>query len=314
VSDNPSAVIAAIIGAPNAGKSTLVNKIVGQKVAIVTPKVQTTRFPLRGVAMRDDVQVVLIDTPGVFAPRRRLDRAMVRAAWTSADDADCVVHLVDAPAAMRIAEGKAEGADHKAEDDVASIVHSLKANGRTDAILALNKVDAMPREALLALAQRFHAEGVYAEVFMISAAKGAGVEDLVRALTKFAKPGPWLYPPDQAADAPARLIAAEVTREKLMLRLHDELPYDSAVETTAWEERRDGSVRIEQTIFVAREGQRKIAIGDGGRAIKMIGEQSRKELEAAFERKVHLFLHVKVRDGWADERANYAAWGLDYES
>jgi GTPase len=311
---NQSAVVAAIIGAPNAGKSTLVNKIVGQKVAIVTPKVQTTRFPLRGVAMRGGVQIVLIDTPGVFAPRRRLDRAMVRAAWTSADDADAVVHLVDAAAAARLSAGEATGADHKAGEDVEAIIGSLKANRRTDAFLALNKVDAMAREALLALTQRFHGEGCYAEIFMISAQTGSGVEDLVAALAKAAKPGPWLYPEDQAADAPARLIAAEVTREKLMLRLHDEIPYDAAVETTDWQERRDGSVRIEQTIFVAREGQRRIAIGEGGRAIKMIGEQARKELEGAFERKVHLFLHVKVREGWADERANYAAWGLDYES
>ncbi|MFZ4068821.1 MAG: GTPase Era [Caulobacterales bacterium] len=309
-----SAVIAAIIGAPNAGKSTLVNKIVGQKVAIVTPKVQTTRFPLRGVAMRGAVQIVLIDTPGVFAPRRRLDRAMVRAAWTSADDADALVHLVDAAAAARLSAGQASGADHKAGDDVEAIIASLKANKRSDALLALNKVDAMPREALLALTQRFHGEGCYGEIFMISAQTGSGLEDLVAALAKAAKPGPWLYPEDQAADAPARLIAAEVTREKLMLRLHDEIPYDAAVETTDWQERRDGSVRIEQTIFVARDGQRKIAIGEGGRAIKMIGEQARKELEGAFERKVHLFLHVKVREGWADERANYAAWGLDYES
>lgn len=309
-----AAVIAAIIGAPNAGKSTLVNRIVGQKVAIVTPKVQTTRFPLRGVAMRGNVQIVLIDTPGVFAPRRRLDRAMVRAAWTSADDADAVVHLVDAAAAARLSAGQATGADHKAGEDVEAIIASLKQSGRTDALLALNKVDAMPREALLALAQAFDAHGCYRQLFMISAQTGSGVEDLTAALVKAAKPGPWLYPEDQAADAPARLIAAEVTREKLMLRLHDEIPYDAAVETTDWQERRDGSVRIEQTIFVAREGQRKIAIGEGGRAIKMIGEQARKELETAFERKVHLFLHVKVREGWADERANYAAWGLDYES
>lgn len=311
--DARTCAIVAIIGAPNAGKSTLVNQLVGQKVAIVTHKVQTTRAPLRGVALRGACQLVLIDTPGVFAPRRKLDRAMVRAAWTHADEADDVVHLVDAPAFARGLAGRVAGADAKANEDVERIVTGLKASGRR-VTLALNKVDAMPRPALLGVAQALHGEGCYGDVFMISAMSGSGVEDLAAALCARAKPGPWLYPDDQVADAPARVLAAEITREKLMLRLHDEIPYDSMVETEAWQERKDGSVRIEQTIFVAREGQRRIAIGEKGAAIKAIGEAARAEMEEAFGRKIHLFLHVRVREGWSEERSRLQALGLDWES
>lgn len=313
MTDETRAAIVAIIGAPNAGKSTLVNQLVGSKVTIVTHKVQTTRFPLRGVAIRGAVQLVLIDTPGVFAPRRRLDRAMVRAAWGSAADADAVVHLVDAPALSRGLQGGATGADARSNDDVERIVAGLKDSGRK-ATLALNKVDSMPRPALLAVAQALHARGAYDQVFMVSALTGDGVEDLAKHLADRAPPGPWLYPEDQAADAPARVLAAEITREKLMLRLHDEIPYDSTVETESWQERKDGSVRLEQTIFVAREGQRRIAIGEGGAAIKAIGEAARTELEAILGRRVHLFLHVKVRENWSEERARYTAMGLEWDA
>ncbi|NDC59678.1 MAG: GTPase Era [Alphaproteobacteria bacterium] len=303
----------AIVGAPNAGKSTLVNLLVGSKVAIVTHKVQTTRFPLRGVAMRGSTQLVLIDTPGVFSPKRRLDRAMVRAAWGAAEDADAVVHLVDAPAHARALEGRPTPSDAKTINDVARITEGLKGAGRA-AFLALNKIDAMPRAALLAVAKALHETGAYTEVFMISALTGDGVEALSEALCARAAPGPWLYPEDQAADAPARVLASEITREKLMLRLHDEIPYEASVETEAWVERKDGSVRIEQTIFVARDSQRRIAIGDGGQTVKAIGEAARLEMAAAFDKPVHLFLHVKVREGWAEERSLYTARGLDYDA
>jgi GTP-binding protein Era len=305
--------VVAILGAPNAGKSTLVNALVGEKVAIVTHKVQTTRAPLRGVAVRGDAQLVLIDTPGVFAPKRRLDRAMVRAAWGALDGADAIVHVVDASAAARVAGGEATGADAKAEQDAETIRDTLKKAGKT-AILALNKVDAMPRAALLALAQTLNASGAYTDVFMISALKGDGVEDVAAHLVALAPTGPWLFPEDQIADAPARLLAAETTREKLMLRLHDELPYEATVETESWEERRDGSVKIEQTIYVARESHRKIAIGDKAQTVKAIGEAARKELEATLGRRVHLFVHVKLRENWSEERARYKALGLDFDA
>jgi len=304
--------IVAVIGAPNAGKSTLVNRIVGSKIAAVTQKVQTTRAPVRGIAMRGETQLVLIDTPGVFAPRRRLDRAMVRAAWGSAGDADAVVHLVDAPAQARVLAGRPDGADARAADDVARIVTGLREAKKT-AILALNKVDAMPHAALLGVTQALHGEGVYGDVFMLSALTGDGVQDLVKRLADAAPPGPWLYPDDQAADAPLRVIAAEVTREKVMLRLHDEIPYETTVETEQWQEKADGSVRIEQTVYVAREGHRRIAIGEKGQTIKTIGQLARAELAEVLERPVHLFLHVKVRENWTEDRAAYAALGLEWE-
>ncbi|MGE3304160.1 MAG: GTPase Era [Hyphomonadaceae bacterium] len=288
--------IVAIIGAPNAGKSTLVNRLVGEKVAIVTHKVQTTRAPLRGIAMRGDVQLVLVDTPGVFQPKRRLDRAMVQAAWGQAGDADLVVHVVDA---LRTRDG---------EEDA---IRARLLESKRPAILALNKVDAAAKPALLALAQAMTQHGPYTDVFMISAANGSGVEDLAAHLVAHAPAGPWLFPEDQATDAPLRVMAAEITREKLMLRLHEELPYEATVETESWEERKDGSARVDQTIYVARESQRKIAIGDKGSVVKAIGQAARKELEALLERRVHLFLHVKVRENWAEERARLQAMGLD---
>ena len=313
MSESPTrVVIAAILGAPNAGKSTLVNRLVGSKVSIVTHKVQTTRAPVRGVAMRGAAQLVLIDTPGVFAPKRRLDRAMVSAAWTHAGDADVIVHLVDASAEARVQEGRGSAADRHAAADVEQICERLQALGKR-AILALNKVDAMARPALLGVAQALHAKGVYSDVLMISALTGDGVEDLAARLCDVAQPGPWLYPEDQAADAPMRVLAAEITREQLMLRLHEELPYDTTVETERFEERADGSVRLEQTVFVARESQRKIAIGEGGRTIKAIGQAARREITDLLGREAHLFLHVKVREGWAEERARFEALGLSYE-
>ncbi|MDH4384643.1 MAG: GTPase Era [Caulobacter sp.] len=303
---------AAIIGAPNAGKSTLTNRLVGAKVSIVTQKVQTTRFPVRGVAMAAQAQIVLVDTPGIFKPRRRLDRAMVRSAWAGAEDADCVVHLVDVQAELAVQSGSATGADKRGVEDVQSIIEALKNAGK-QVILAINKIDGVKRDRLLAVAQSLFETGVYSEVFMISAADGSGVEDLRARLADLMPEGPWLYPEDQTADIPARLLAAELTREKIYLRVHEELPYAASVETTAFEEKKDGSVRIEQTILVEREGQRAIIIGANGQTLKWIGQKSREELTELFERTVHLFLHVRVRENWAEEREAYSAMGLDFE-
>jgi len=302
-------VTAAVIGAPNAGKSTLVNRLVGAKISIVTHKVQTTRMPVRGVAIHGAVQIILVDTPGVFQPRRRLDRAMVHAAWSHAADADIVVHLVDAAAQARTLGKAGSGADRAAAEDVERILAGLQRAGRT-ALLALNKVDAMPRPALLQVAATLFDTGCYSEVFMISALGGDGVEVLREAIARAATPSPWLYPEDQIADAPMRSLAAEITREALMLRLHEEIPYAATVETERFEERADGSVRIEQLIFVERESQRRIAIGAKAATLKAIGQAARAELVALLERPVHLFLHVKVREGWAEERARLTSLGL----
>ncbi|CAN7165091.1 GTPase Era [Phenylobacterium sp. LjRoot225] len=303
---------AAIIGAPNAGKSTLTNRLVGAKVSIVTQKVQTTRFPVRGVAMAGEAQIVLVDTPGIFQPRRRLDRAMVRAAWGGAEDADAVVHMVDAAAEIAAAETGAKAADKRAAIDVETIIEGLKSSGRK-AILALNKVDAVKRENLLELSQRLFETGVYSEVFMISATTGSGVEDLKARLAELMPENPWFYPEDQTADLPARLLSAEITREKIYLRVHEELPYSAAVETTKFEERKDGSIRIEQTIYVERESQRPIILGKGGQTLKWIGQKSREELNVILDRPVHLFLHVQVDERWADKREFYGDVGLDFD-
>ncbi len=304
---------AAIIGAPNAGKSTLVNRLVGTKVSIVTRKVQTTRFPVRGVVVEGKSQVVLVDTPGIFKPRRRLDRSMVRAAWAGAEDADVVVHLVDADAENAMSEGSGGGAARNAVQDRLAIVEGLKASGK-NAILALNKVDLVLREKLLSISQSLFETGVYGEVFMISAHTGSGVDDLRRRLAAAMPEGPWLYPEDQAADLPTYLLAAEITREKLYLRLHQELPYAAAVETTAYAETKDGGARIEQTIFVEREGQRPIVLGKGGQTLKWIGQKSREELTELLGRPVHLFLHVKVDERWHDRRELYTGLGLDFDA
>ncbi|HRP12101.1 MAG TPA: GTPase Era [Terricaulis sp.] len=301
--------VVAVLGAPNAGKSTLVNTLVGAKVAAVTQKVQTTRALVRGIAMEGQTQIILIDTPGVFAPKRRLDRAMVAAAWSALEGADAIVHVVDAGAHL----SEAKGADAHARADSEAIAAKLK-QMELPSILALNKVDTVSRPDLLALTTKLVEEGLYTDVFMIAARKGDGVADLMRTLVERAPEGPWLFPEDQTMDAPARVLAAEITREKAMLRLHDEIPYDMVVETETWEERKDGSAKIDQIIYVGREGHRKIAIGAKGATIKIIGEQARKEMEAAFDRRIHLFLHVKVREGWAEERALYQRLGLDYEA
>ncbi|GGG92697.1 GTPase Era [Glycocaulis albus] len=311
--DTTRAGFVAVMGAPNAGKSSLVNALVGQKVSIVTHKVQTTRFQIRGVMMQDRTQVVLVDTPGVFAPRRRLDRAMVAAAWAGADEADAIVHVVDAAAASRVLKGRTGGQDGRADEDTRRVIDGLRAAGRT-AILALNKIDLIKRDELLALAQSFYETGAYSEVFMISASNGSGVKDLGARLCALMPEGEFFYDEDQIADLPMRLLAAEVTREKLFLRVHDELPYGLMVETDSWQDRKDGSVRIEQTIYVEREGHKPMVIGKGGQTLKIIGELARKELSADLEREVHLFLHVKVRPGWSEERARYSALGLEFDA
>ncbi len=314
----PRAGFAAVLGAPNAGKSTLVNRLVGAKVSIVTRKVQTTRFPVRGVAMSGESQIVLVDTPGVFTPRRRLDRAMVRSAWAGAQDADAVVHLVDAEGEIAVAEKAANAAQHRSAEDTQTILKGIsetlsKGVGKS-VILALNKVDAVKRDSLLALAERMFAWGVYSKVFMISAETGSGVEDLKKRLAALMPEGPWLYPEDQTADLPVRLLAAEITREKIYLRVHEELPYAAAVETTAFEDKPDGSARIEQTIFVERESQRPIVLGQGGQTLKWIGQKAREDLGEILGRTIHLFLTVKVVENWQDKRDFYRDTGLDFDA
>jgi len=295
---------AAIIGAPNAGKSTLVNALVGSKVAIVSPKVQTTRMSVRGVALVGDTQIVFIDTPGIFKPRRRLDRAMVDAAWAGAGEADCIVLLADA-------EELATNPKGLAASDTHAIIEALRADKRK-AVLALNKIDGMKRTDLLPLVQQLSGEGDFENVFLISALKGDGIGDVKTWVASRMPEGPWLYPEEQAADIPSRLLAAEITREKIYLRLHDELPYACAVESEKWEERKDGSVKIDQTIYVQREGQKAIVLGKGGAMIKLIGEMARKELEELFQRRVHLFLFVKVQEDWSEQRDRFRAMGLDF--
>jgi GTPase len=289
-----------IIGAPNAGKSTLTNQLVGTKVSIVSHKVQTTRAQIRGIMIHEGSQVILVDTPGIFRPKRRLDRAMVDAAWGGARDADAVVVLIDA----------AKGFDEQAE----AILEGAK-ELKMLTILALNKVDRIDREnkpVLLQLAERGAAQGNFERIFMISAESGSGVSGLRDYLAGIVPPGPWLYPEDQISDAPQRHWAAEVTREKLYMRLHDELPYASTVETTDWKSLKDGSVRIEQTVFVERESQKKIMLGASGATIKAISMAARQELAEALETKVHLFLFVKVRDRWGDDPERYREMGLEY--
>ena len=304
---------AAIIGAPNAGKSTLVNRMVGAKVSIVTQKVQTTRFPVRGVAMHGAAQIILVDTPGIFSPRRRLDRAMVRSAWNGSEQAEVTVHLIDVQAELASNINKATPAEHRSVQDVQTIIEGLKTANR-QVILALNKIDGVKRDTLLKVTQELFDTGVYSEVFMISAATGAGVDDLMERLAAAMPESPWLYPEDQTADLPARLLAAEITREKIYLRVHEELPYAASVETTAFEERADGSARIEQTIYVERDGQRAIVLGKGGQTLKWIGQASREELCDILDRKVHLFLHVKVKENWAEERGLFRDMGLDFDA
>jgi GTP-binding protein Era len=286
-----------LIGAPNVGKSTLLNALVGSKVSIVTPKVQTTRTLVRGIALEGAAQIIFIDTPGIFVPRRRLDRAMVTTAWGGAHDADLVGVLVDAKRGL--------------DADTAAIFSRL-ANVAAPKILVINKVDLVDKKSLLALVQSLNEQGVFAATFMVSALSGDGVGDVKIWLAGHVAQGPWHYPEDQISDAPMRSLAAEITREKLFLRLHQELPYQSTVETDIWKDLKDGAVRIEQTIYVARESQRKIVLGKGGQTIKNIGADARKEIADTLEKPVHLFLFVKVREGWADDPERYREMGLEF--
>ncbi len=290
----------ALIGAPNVGKSTLLNRLVGTKVSIVSPKVQTTRRRVLGILIEGDAQIVFVDTPGIFAPRRRLERAMVRSAWQGAEDADLILLVVDAARA-------------RLDEETFQIVQGLKRAGRR-ALLALNKIDVIRREKLLALAQRLFDEGIFDEVFMISAETGDGTGDLVRALASRLPEGPWLYPADQVSDLPMRDIAAEITREQLFRQLRAELPYALTVEPESWTDFEDGSIRIGQEIFVQRDGQKAIVLGEGGRRIKAVREAAQREIEAFAGRKVHLFLHVKVREDWPEDPERYRALGLDFDA
>jgi len=287
----------AIIGAPNVGKSTIVNAMVGSKVTIVSPKVQTTRAIIRGIAIEGASQLIFVDTPGIFAPRRRLDRAMVAVAWNGAHDADIVALMVDARRGL--------------DDQTATIAAKL-AEIEAVKILVVNKVDLVAKPTLLGLVRAANDRIMFAATFMVSAQSGDGVAEVKRWLAAHVPSGPWHYPEDQISDAPMRALAAEITREKIYLRLHQELPYRSTVETDVWKELRDGSVRIEQTIFVERESQRKIALGKGGQAIRSIGAEARKEIATLIEKPVHLFLFVKVREGWADDPARYREMGLEF--
>lgn len=302
----------AVLGAPNAGKSTLVNALVGQKVSIVTHKVQTTRFRVRGVALHGEAQIVLVDTPGVFKPNTRLERSMVAAAWAGAGEADAMVHVVDASSEAAVLGEKASGAARLAHEDAERVAEGLKASERK-AILVLNKVDAVRKELLPLIAKTYWDAGVYSDVFMISAESGSGVGDLRRHLAGLMPEGVWLYPEDQIADLSQRLLAAEITREKVYLRLHQELPYAAHVETTGWQERPDGSVRIEQTIFVERESQRPIALGKGGQTIKWISQAARADIAEALGRPAHLFLEVRVDPRWTNSRDAYEGMGLDFD-
>jgi GTP-binding protein Era len=287
----------ALIGAPNAGKSTLLNNLVGSKVSIVSRKVQTTRTLVRGIALDGPSQIIFVDTPGIFSPKRRLDRAMVTSAWGGAGDADVIALLIDCR----------RGLDEESEAILARLPDL-----RRPKVLILNKIDLIERSKLLALTAALNEKASFERTFMVSALTGDGVADLKHALAERMPPGPWLYPEDQISDAPLRMLAAEITREKLYERLHEELPYQSTVETDQWQERPDGSVRIEQTVFVERESQRKIVLGKGGATIKAIGQSARRDIAEAAEAPVHLFLFVKVRENWGDDPARYREMGLEF--
>ncbi|MGC8203083.1 GTPase Era [Aliiroseovarius sp. PTFE2010] len=290
----------ALIGEPNAGKSTLLNRMVGAKVSIVTHKVQTTRARIRGVAIEGDSQIVFVDTPGIFQPKRRLDRAMVTAAWGGAADADIVVLMIEAHRGLT-----------RGTQAIIDALHE-RASPKQTMALAINKIDRVQPEVLLAMTKDLNAAYPFAETFLISAEKGRGVDDLRAWLARSLPEGPWLYPDDQIADLPLRMIAAETTREKLTLRLHQELPYQLTVETENWEERKDGSVKIDQVIYVARDGHKGIILGHKGETIKAVSKAAREDLVEFLGRKVHLFLQVKVRPGWLEERERYGEMGLDF--
>lgn len=287
----------ALIGAPNAGKSTLMNQLVGSKISIVTHKVQTTRAVMRGIAIQDNTQIIFVDTPGIFAPRRRLDEAMVTTAWGSARDADISVFLIDAERGLN--------------DDLETIITKLETVSGP-VVLLINKIDQIQRDKLLELTAKLHELYTFDETFMVSALNGDGCADFMQYLTKNLPEGPYMYPEDQISDLPLRMLAAEVTREKIYLRLHQELPYASHVETEAWEDKKDGSVRIQQVIYVERQSQKKIIIGKNGQTIKAISTAARKDLTELVEQPVHLFLFVKVRENWGDDPDRYREMGLEF--
>lgn len=294
---NTKAGFVALVGAPNAGKSTLLNSLVGSKVSIVSRKVQTTRALVRGIAIEGEAQIVFVDTPGIFKPKRRLDRAMVTSAWGGAGDADVIALLLDVR----------KGADEEAEAILAKLPELKQPK-----VLILNKIDLIERSKLLDMASRLNEQVPFAHTFMISALKGDGIDTMKRQLAAMMPEGPWLYPEDQISDAPLRMLAAEITREKIYERLHEELPYQSTVETDQWQVRPDGSVRIEQTVFVERDSQRKIVLGKGGQTIKAIGQAARKEIAEIAESPVHLFIFVKVRENWSDDPERYREMGLEF--
>ena len=301
----------AVIGAPNAGKSSLVNAMVGAKVSIVTHKVQTTRARVRGVAVKGQTQIVFIDTPGIFSPKRRLDRAMVAAAWEGLVGADAVILMVDAPSYIAGAgNDKADAAARRSAADTDAIIAEMKSRG-AQAILAINKLDKLPREKMLALTAELNQHGVFSDTFYLSAVRGDGLDDLEKYLLDRMPEGPWMYPEDQLSDISDRLMAAEVTREKVFLRLHQELPYETTVETESWTRTNKKELRVEQTIYVARESQKGIVLGKGGQTLKAIGSAAREELTELLGEPLHLFLFVKVRENWADDPARYREMGLD---
>jgi GTPase len=289
----------AVIGAPNAGKSTLVNALVGAKVSIVSPKAQTTRTIVRGIAIYGDAQVIYVDTPGIFAAKQRFDRAMVAAAWTGAAEAEAIMFVVD-------------GA-RKLDPDTERIATQLKESNRK-AMLVLNKVDIAEKGLLLDLTKRMTEMGLFDDVFMVSAKTGDGLDRIKEHIVSVLPQGPWMFPEDDISDMPARLLAAEITREQLFLQLNQELPYSCAVETESWEDRKDGSSKVDQNIYVSRDNHKAIVLGEGGQRIKSIGARARVELEKLMDRKIHLFLHVKVKENWREDRSVFAAWGLDFNS
>ena len=296
---NSHAGFVAIFGASNVGKSTLLNKLVGAKVSIVSPKVQTTRSRVLGISIQDKTQIIFIDTPGIFSPKRRLDRAMVSAAWGGIGDADKLLLLIDA----------SRGYD----SDTRKIIKKL-AKRNQNSVLAINKVDLVAKTELLKLANELNSANIFSDIFMISAQLGDGVDDLMKYLIKYMPAGPWLFPADQISDMPGRLTASEITREKLYLQLHQELPYATSVETESWKEQKDKSIRIEQIIYVERASQKAIILGKGGNRIKSLGKASREELEEIFGYRIHLFLFVKVREKWGDDPERYRELGLDFNA
>jgi GTP-binding protein Era len=312
MSDNFRAGFVALIGAPNAGKSTLINALVGAKVAIVSRKAQTTRAAIRGIIVEGEAQIVFVDTPGLFQPKRRLDRAMNAAAWGAAGDADALALLIDSRAEISAAGKGSESRDPAYLSDSSQAILAMLKQRAGLKMLILNKIDIVERSDLLALAARLNATTPFSETYMISAVTGDGIDRLKRDLAALMPKGPWLYPADQIADAPMRALAAEITREKIFERLHDELPYQTTVETDSWKDLPDGSARIEQTIYVTRENHKKIVIGEGGRTIKAIGSAARREIAEANESKVHLFLFVKVRENWLDDPERFRAMGLEF--